>query len=61
MPWRLLRIAKPRPLTTAAFSTILVVPFRGVTRDTILRADTSIEKLATLKPAFDKISGLKAR
>lgn len=36
----------------------LVVPFRGVTRDTILRADTSIEKLATLKPAFDKISGL---
>jgi acetyl-CoA C-acetyltransferase len=36
----------------------LVVPFRGVTRDTILRADTSVEKLATLKPAFDKISGL---
>ncbi|MEZ5455995.1 MAG: acetyl-CoA C-acetyltransferase [Lysobacteraceae bacterium] len=35
----------------------LVVPFRGVTRDTILRADTSIEKLATLKPAFDKLSG----
>jgi acetyl-CoA C-acetyltransferase len=35
----------------------LVVPFRGVTRDTILRADSSVEKLATLKPAFDKISG----
>ena len=35
----------------------LLVPFRGVTRDTILRADTSVEKLATLKPAFDKISG----
>jgi acetyl-CoA C-acetyltransferase len=35
----------------------LVVPFRGVSRDNILRADTSIEKLATLKPAFDKTSG----
>src|SRR3546814_5731107 len=32
----------------------LVVSFRGVARDNILRADTSIEKLATLKPAFDK-------
>jgi acetyl-CoA C-acetyltransferase len=35
----------------------LVVPFRGVERDNILRADTSVEKLATLKPAFDKTSG----
>ncbi len=35
----------------------LVVPFRGVTRDNILRPDTTIEKLATLKPAFDKLSG----
>jgi acetyl-CoA C-acetyltransferase len=35
----------------------LVVPFRGVERDNILRPDTSIEKLATLKPAFDKSSG----
>jgi len=35
----------------------LVVGFRGVTRDNILRPDTSIEKLATLKPAFDKTSG----
>jgi acetyl-CoA C-acetyltransferase len=35
----------------------LVVPFRGVTRDNILRPDSSIEKLATLKPAFDKLSG----
>jgi len=35
----------------------LVVSFRGVSRDNILRADTSIEKLATLKPAFDKVSG----
>ena len=35
----------------------LVVSFRGVTRDNILRPDTSIEKLATLKPAFDRSSG----
>jgi acetyl-CoA C-acetyltransferase len=35
----------------------LVVPFRGVERDNILRADTTVEKLAALKPAFDKASG----
>ena len=35
----------------------LVVGFRGETRDNNLRPDTSIEKLATLKPAFDKTSG----
>ncbi|KFN44199.1 acetyl-CoA C-acetyltransferase [Arenimonas oryziterrae] len=36
----------------------LVVPFRGLKRDNILRPDTTVEKLATLKPAFDKTSGL---
>ena len=35
----------------------LVVPFRGVQRDNILRPDTNEEKLATLKPAFDRTSG----
>ncbi len=35
----------------------LIAPFRGVSRDNNLRPDTSIEKLATLKPAFDKTSG----
>jgi acetyl-CoA C-acetyltransferase len=35
----------------------MVVPFRGVERDNILRPDTTPEKLATLKPAFDKTSG----
>jgi len=35
----------------------LVVPFRGVERDNILRPDTTMEKLAALKPAFDKTSG----
>jgi acetyl-CoA C-acetyltransferase len=35
----------------------LLVPFRGLERDNNLRADTSIEKLARLAPAFDKTSG----
>jgi acetyl-CoA C-acetyltransferase len=35
----------------------LVVNFRGVSRDNILRTDTTLEKLASLKPAFDKTSG----
>ncbi|QCW28328.1 acetyl-CoA C-acetyltransferase [Lysobacter enzymogenes] len=35
----------------------LVVSFRGVSRDNVLRADSTLEKLATLKPAFDKTSG----
>ncbi len=35
----------------------LVVSFRGVSRDNILRADTTQEKLASLKPAFDRTSG----
>ena len=35
----------------------LVVPFRGVERDNILRPDTTAEKLAALKPAFDQTSG----
>ena len=36
----------------------LVASFRGVDRDNILRPDTTLEKLASLKPAFDKTSGL---
>jgi acetyl-CoA C-acetyltransferase len=35
----------------------LVAPFRGLSRDNILRPDTTLEKLATLKPAFDRRSG----
>jgi acetyl-CoA C-acetyltransferase len=35
----------------------LVVPFRGLDRDGFLRPDSTIEKLAALKPAFDKTSG----
>jgi len=35
----------------------LVTPYCGLERDNILRADTSMETLAKLKPAFDKTSG----
>ncbi|MHA7278384.1 acetyl-CoA C-acetyltransferase [Arthrobacter sp. MDT2-2] len=36
------------------FFTDLMTPYRGLTRDANLRADTSPEKLATLKPVFGK-------
>jgi acetyl-CoA C-acetyltransferase len=32
----------------------LLVPFQGVERDNNMRPDTTLEKLATLKPAFDR-------
>lgn len=35
----------------------LIVPFAGVLKDNNVRADTSLEKMATMKPAFDKESG----
>ncbi|WP_372699295.1 acetyl-CoA C-acetyltransferase [Arthrobacter sp. JSM 101049] len=38
----------------------LVTPFRGVSRDTNLRADSTLEKLGTLKPAFGKNLGEQA-
>jgi len=41
----------------AGFFSDLLVPFRGLKRDGFLRPDTSMEKLATLKPAFDKTTG----
>jgi acetyl-CoA C-acetyltransferase len=34
----------------------LVTPFKGLDRDNNLRADTSLERLAKLKPAFDRSS-----
>jgi acetyl-CoA C-acetyltransferase len=39
---------------TGGFFTDLMTPFNGVTRDNNLRADLTIEKLRSLKPAFDK-------
>jgi acetyl-CoA C-acetyltransferase len=38
----------------SGFYSDLVVPFKGTTRDTIVRQDTTPGKLATLKPVFDK-------
>ncbi len=38
----------------------LVTPFKGVERDNNLRADSSLEKLAKLKPAFGKQLGERA-
>ena len=35
----------------------LIVPCAGVLKDNNVRADTSLEKMATMKPAFDKTSG----
>jgi acetyl-CoA C-acetyltransferase len=35
----------------------LIVPCAGVLKDNNVRADTSLEKMAAMKPAFDKISG----
>ena len=35
----------------------LVIPVAGVTRDTLPRHDTSLEKLAKLPPAFDRRNG----
>ena len=46
-----------RPPTTAASSTIWSAPFLGLYRDNNLRADSSAEKLAKLKPVFGVKSG----
>ena len=62
--WRLPREAQDRialasHLNLAAaydrgFFDDLISPYRGLTRDANLRADSSLEKLATLKPVFGK-------
>jgi acetyl-CoA C-acetyltransferase len=41
----------------AGFFQDLVVPYHSVARDNNLREDTSVEKLVTLQPAFDRESG----
>ncbi len=41
----------------AGFFDDLVIPFQGLERDNNLRADSSIEKLAKLKPVFDRGPG----
>jgi acetyl-CoA C-acetyltransferase len=39
------------------FFTDMLSPYLGLSRDNNLRGDSSMEKLAKLKPAFDKVSG----
>ena len=41
----------------AGFFDDLITPLNGVAKDAIPRADTNLEKLAQLKPAFDRKSG----
>lgn len=41
----------------AGFHDDLVVPCAGVYKDNNIRPDTSLEKMATMKPAFDRQSG----
>ncbi|MFP5306656.1 MAG: acetyl-CoA C-acyltransferase, partial [Gammaproteobacteria bacterium] len=41
----------------AGFYDDLIVPFSGLSRDNNLRPDISLEKLASLAPAFDRKSG----
>lgn len=41
----------------SGFFSDLVMPYHGLTRDNNLRPDSSLEKLASLKPAFDKKAG----
>lgn len=41
----------------AGFFNDMITPYLGLDRDNNVRKDTSIEKLAKLKPAFDKVNG----
>ncbi|HMH31830.1 MAG TPA: hypothetical protein VK543_02310, partial [Puia sp.] len=41
----------------AGFFNDLLTPYLGLERDNILRRDSSMEKLARLKPAFDQVNG----
>ena len=38
----------------AGFYDELVIPFEGVSKDNIIRSDSTIEKLSSLKTVFDK-------
>lgn len=55
--WALQSHRKLAAAYNAGFFDDLVVPFRGVARDNLLRADTTLEKLSQLQPAFDRTSG----
>ena len=46
--------SKAAQAVSEGFYNDLIVPFKSATHDTIVRADTTLEKLAKLKPSFDK-------
>lgn len=48
--------AKAAEAYASGFYDSLLTPFKGVVRDTIVRADTTLEKLGKLKPVFDRSS-----
>jgi acetyl-CoA C-acetyltransferase len=56
-----LAVASHRNAATSydeGFHDDLIVPCAGLVKDNNVRADANLEKMATLKPAFDKSSGL---
>ena len=55
--WRWPATAMRRSAYDEGFHDDLLVPFAGVLKDNNVRADTSLEKMATMKPAFDRSSG----
>ena len=55
--WALIGHQRVTAARERGFFDDLIVPVGEVKRDTIPRADTSMEKLAKLPPAFDKTSG----
>jgi acetyl-CoA C-acetyltransferase len=59
-PLAYIRHRHPAAAYDAGFFDDLLTPYRGLTRDSNLRADTTLEKLATLKPVFGKNLGAEA-
>lgn len=55
--WALGSHKKAAAAYDAGFHDDLLVPCAGIVRDNNVRADTTLEKMATMKPAFDKASG----
>jgi len=55
--WALASHQKLAAAYADGFFDSLIAPFRGVEQDNLLHADTSLEKMAALKPIFDRRSG----
>lgn len=55
--WALGSHQKAAEAYDTGFHDDLLVPCAGIVRDNNVRADTTLEKMATMKPAFDRTSG----